>query len=110
VNSFSNAEDTAAKLMASLPSDLAGEVVRIPTFGSESDCRFFFPERSLAFFEELAAHLDSSVRLRNGRTEGRQMSVQNYFLFLHKRDEDTPAKRQKYVESRIGLVATINED
>lgn len=99
-NSKSAAEDWIRAFLGD--ADLKGQVVRVPAFESEEDCRFFYPRRALGWQQQVNTFVSRAVRKRGGKVERVVLDPVAY-AGLTRSGEDTAETRRQWVESRVGL-------
>jgi hypothetical protein len=88
-----------------LPADLTGKTLTLVEFGSDSDCRFFYPERTQHAQQVFITALARFARSRHARTEHRSITPDHYLAWLAgEKAGDSPETRGLFIESRYQVL------
>lgn len=88
-----------------LPADLTGKTLTLVEFESDSDCRFFYPERTQHAQQVFTTALARFARSRHARTEHRSITPNHYRAWLAgEKAGDSPEIRGRFIESRYQVL------
>ena len=89
-----------------LPADLTGKTLTLVEFESDSDCRFFYPERTQHAQQVFTTALARFARSRHARTEHRSITPDHYWAWLAgEKASDSPQIRGRFIESRYQVLS-----
>ncbi len=83
-----------------LPEEMAGKRLELVNFESDSDARYFYPERTAEFQRMVNSAIARAARKRKARTNYVTVSPVEY-VEICMRDQvvDTPEERTAYIEA-----------
>ncbi len=90
--SAQNAKDKADEIVAHLVKTFGisvadkGRKFQLVSFGSEDQCRFFYPQRALKFHQQITTYISRSLRARFGlKIQRIEISIDDYHLSARQR-------------------------
>lgn len=108
--SAENAKSAAEQWMEKFVgvADIKGQVVRVPAFESEEDCRFFYARRALGWQRQVNTFVSRAVRKRGGRVE--RVILQPFVYAAWVRNvEDSPERRREWADAYQGTSALARQ-
>jgi hypothetical protein len=79
-----------------LAADLRGRVVQLVVFGSEQDCRFFYPRRAIEWQQQVNTYISRNCRGRKAKIQRVTLTPAMYdeWRGRERRDDNEEARRE----------------
>jgi hypothetical protein len=88
-----------------LPQDFKGKTLTLVDFGSEEDCAFFYPGRTLLAQKAFTSALSKFARARHARTQHITINRDHYqHWLLAEKQQDLEENRGRFIESRYKIL------